>query len=473
MTEEAPKFNCTVNIEESGVWKKKITVVIPRDEIDAELGRQFSDIRLNAQLPGFRKGRAPKRLVEKRFGEDVTEQAKFRLLARAFDQVEDSEDFDILGEPDLKPEDIVMPETGDFTFVYEVEVKPEFEVPALEGIKIEKQVADVTEENIDQAVEMLCKRAGSMDEVEVAEADDHVMTDITLKIEGIDEPVELTEWPLWVSPCTVKGIRVEDMASVITGVKTGDKKQYSTTVSEDHKEADWQNKKVDMDIEVKYVKRLKPAELTEEFLTSIGVKDEADLRQQIEEDLDSRSDAESKRLMADQVFDYLEANTNFDLPEGITARYAERLVTRKIQEMLNQGVPYEVIEREIEEIRAKVGEDAAKQMKMSFIMERVCEKLEVTATDAEVNNFIAQLAYKYGRRPEKMRDELAASNRIAGIRDNIAEEKAIAKILEMADVVDKDPDADDKNAAPKKKKVAKKTAAKKTTAKKADKSDKE
>ena len=458
------KFNCTVEITDSGVWKKKINVVIPREEIDAELGNQFSEIRKSAQLPGFRKGRAPKRLIEKRFGQDVIDQAKFRLLAKAFDQVEDSEDFDILGEPDLSPEDIVMPETGDFTFEYEVEVKPEFELPALEGVKVEKQVVDVSDENIDNAIEMLCKRAGKMEEVEVAEDEDHVMTDIVLNIEGVEEPVELTEWPLWVSPCTVKGIRVEDMADVIKGVKKGDEKKYSTTITDDHKEEAWRGKKVDMEIKVQYVKRLKPAELTEEFLNSIGIVDEADLRRQVEEEIESRSDAESRRMMAEQVFDYLDSNVSFDLPEGITARYAERLVSRRVQEMLNQGIPYETIEREIEEIRAKVGEDAAKQMKMSFIMEKVCEKLEISVTEAEVNSFIAQMAYRYNRRPEKMRDELAASNRIPGIRDSIAEEKAMAKILEMAEVSDKASDEPKKKTA---KKTVKKTA-KKATKKKAE-----
>ncbi|MBN2064108.1 MAG: trigger factor [Sedimentisphaerales bacterium] len=457
---DAPKFNCTVDITDSGVWKKKISVVVPRSEVDAELERQFGDIRMNAQLPGFRKGRAPKRLVEKIFSKDVVNQAKFRLLARAFEQVEEGEDFDILGEPDLTPDDIVLPETGDFTFEYEVEVKPVFELPNLEGIKVEKQVAEVTDENIDSAVEMLCKRSGSMEEIEVAEAEDHVMTDIVLTIDGVAEPMDLKEWPLWVSPCTVKGIRVEDMASVLEGVKKGDVKKHSVTVSEDFKIAEWAGKKADMVITVTNIKRLKPAELTEEFIKSLGVADEAELRQVIAEDMESRLDSESRRLMAEQIYDYLESSTNFDLPVGITARYADRLVSRKIQELLNKGVPYTELEQKIEEIRASAGESAAKQMKMSFIMERICEKLEITATESEVNAFIAQLAYKYGRRPEKMRDELAAQNRIAGIRDSIAEEKAIAKILETANVVDKEPEAADKKDE---KKAAKKPVRKKAS----------
>lgn len=463
---ESEKFNCTVNIVESGVWKKKITVVIPREEIDAELAKQFGDLRQNTQLPGFRKGRAPKRLVEKRFGEEVIEQTKFRLLARAFEQVEDSEDFDILGEPDLKPDDIVMPETGDFTFEYEVEVKPEFDLPELEGIRIEKQLADVTEQDVDKALSMLCNRLGTMEEVDVAQADDHVMTDIVLKIEGIDEPIEANEWPLWVCPCTVKGIRLEDIAPVLTGVKRGDVKQYSTTISEDHKEATWQGKKVDMEITVQNIKRLKPAELTEEFAKNLGVESVADLRRHIEEDLDSRKDAESSKLMAEQVFNYLDANTNFDLPVGVTSRYAERLVSRRVQQMLEEGVSYDDIARQIEEIRAMVGEDAAKQMKMSFIMENVCQVLDISASDAEVNSYISSLAYKYGRRPEKMREELVAANRIAGIRDNIAEQKAIAQILEMAEVVDKAPENDSAEKPAKK-------ATKKAKSEKTDNSEKE
>ena len=462
------EFKSDVKIEDTGVWKKKITVVVPREQIESELESQYSELRQSAQLPGFRKGRAPKRLIEKRFGQDIKDQAKYRLLAQAFQQVEEDEDFEILGEPDLKPEDIVMPEEGDFTFEYEVEVKPEFELPTLEGIKVEKEVVEITEEKINDAVEMLCKRAGSMEEVDTADNDDHVMTDIVLTIEGIEEPVELTEWPLWVSPCTVKGIRVEDMADVIKGVKKGDVKKHSMTISEDHKESDWQGKKVDMEIKVQYVKRLKPAELTEEFLTGIGCKDENDLRRQIEEEMESKEDQESRRLMADQIYDYLDEKVEMEVPENAAAKYADRLVSRRVQEMLQQGVPYTEIEKTIEEIRATSSEQAQKQMKMSFILEKICDTLEVEVEAAEINSFIANMAYRYGRRPEKMKEELAAQGRLEGIRDALAEEKAISKVLEKAEVVDKDPAKKEKTAKKTTKKTAKKKTAKKATKKKTD-----
>ena len=450
------EFKSEVKIEDTGLWKKKITVVVPREQIDAELDSQYGDLRQSAQLPGFRKGRAPKRLIEKRFGQEIKDQAKFRLLAQAFQQVEDDEDFDILGEPDLNPEEIVMPEEGDFTFEYEVEVKPEFELPKLEGIKVEKQVVEITDEKVSEAVEMLCKRAGSMEEVDKAEDDDHVMTDIVLNIEGIDEPVELTEWPLWVSPCTVKGIRVENMAEVIKGVKKGDVKKHSMTISDDHKEAGWQGKKVDMEIKVQYVKRLKPAELTEEFLTSIGCKDENELRRQIEEEMENREDQDSRRLMSEQIYDYLDANVEMEVPENAAAKYADRLVSRNIQQMIQQGVPYTEIEKTIEEIRATSSKQAQNQMKMSFILEKICEKLEIEVTTTEVNSFIANMAYQYGRRPEKMKEELAAHGRLDGIQDAIAEEKAIAKVLEMAEVVDKEPEKKEKAPKKAKKKVVRK-----------------
>lgn len=459
---DAKKFNCTVTITDSGVWKKKISVVVPRSEVDAELERQFSEIRTNIQFPGFRKGRTPRRLVEKIYSKDVTNQAKFSLLTRAFEQVEDGEDFDILGEPDLTPDDIVLPETGDFTFEYEVEVKPEFELPVLDGITVEKEVVEVTEESIDTTIKNLCRRFGSMEEVEVAESEDHVMTDTVVTIEGVEEPLDLKEWPMWVSACTVKGIKVEDMASVLAGVKVGDVKKHSVIIAEGVKTAEWVGKKADMVITVKQIKRLKPAELTEEFIKSLDVEDEAELRKVVAEDMEARLDAVSTRRMAVQIYDYLEANTKFELPVGITARYADRLANRSVQELLNKGVSYAEIEQKAEEIKASAGEDAARQMRMSFILERVCEKLDITVTDAEINAVISQLSHKYGRRPEKMREELIAANRIAGIRDNIAEEKAVAKILETANVVDKEPSVADGDKA-EDKKAAKKPVRKKVS----------
>ncbi len=481
--EEDQKLNCQVAIEESGPWKKKIIVEIQRGEIDKELDNQYGELRRSADIPGFRKGRAPRRLMEKRYGSEITDQTKLRLLAQAFEQIEEEQDFEILGEPDFDPQKLELPDEGDFKFEYEIEVKPEFELPKLEGIKVEKQIVEISEDRVNETLDSLRKRQGKMVEVDVADDEDHVLSSVSLKIEGIDEPVEIDDQPLWVSPCTVSGVRFEDMGKVLKGVKKDDVKKTEINIPQDHSNDEYKGKKADLTINVKAVKRLAPAEVTEEFCQSFGAGNETDLKRVIEENLESQQDQESRKLMTDQIRQYLNNNIEFELPLGVAARHTERMLGRRYQELLRQGIAQEEIAQNIEQLRATTSEESNQELKTSFILEKVCDKLEIEVSDVELNGAIAQIASVYQRRPEKLRDDMAREGRLESMRQQIREEKGIEKILEMAEVVDapetkpqakpeKPAKKPAKKAESKPAKAESKPAAKKTAEKTAPKTDK-
>ena len=456
--EEEEKLQCEVEISESGAWKKKISIVIPRSEIDKELNKDYDEFRRTALVPGFRKGRAPRRLVEKRFGEEVDEKAKLRLLTQVFEQIDEDHDFEILGEPDLDIEKIEVPETGDMSFEYEIEVKPEFELPELEGIKVEKPLFEVTDDRVNESLEALQRRAGKLEDVtEGAKEDDMVTADVTMTAEGLEEPETREGVPMRVGSTAVMGVMIEDMGKVLDGAKAGDSKTCSAEAPDTHEKEEVRGKKVEFALEVKEVKRLIPAELNDEFYGMFGVADEAELRERITEDLEDRADREVRGMMKRQINEHLEKSVEFELPEGVAARHANRVLQRRYYELLQEGVPNDQLEENIERLRAASSAESARQLKMSFILEKAADKLEVEVTEGEVNAFIAQTAATYQTRPERLRDQMAKEGRLEQLRDEIASEKVIDRILEMAEVVDAPPV---EKAEEKPKKAKKKTSKK-------------
>jgi len=436
--EEQKKMECTVDITDSGSWKKKIKVVIPRHEIDKELDKQFSDFRKEAAVPGFRKGRAPRRLIEKRFDEDVRDQAKLRLLAQAFEQIDDGEDFEILGQPDFDPAAVKLPAEGDMIFEYEVEVKPQFEMPPLEGIKVEKPLVEVNAQRINEAIKEMQKRNGAMENITDGGAieDDMVIGSVTMKVEGVETPETVEKTYMRVGRAVVMGVLVEDMDKTLKGAKIGEVKQCSATVADTHTNEAYRGKKADFTITVKEIRRLKPAELNEDFFKQIGISDEADLRRRIEEHLEDQAERDQRDAMRNQIYKYLDEKINFELPVGIAARFADRVLQRRYYELLNQGIPGDRIVENLEQLKAASSEQANRELKTSFIMESVADKLELSVSEAEVNGFIARAAMYYGRRPEKLKEEMNREGRLESIRSQIRDEKAIDKLLEMAQVVD-------------------------------------
>ena len=112
------------------------------------------------------------------------------------------------------------------------------------------------------------------------------------------------------------------------------------------------------------------------------------------------------------------------------------MLGRRYQELLQQGVAQEEIAQNIEQLRATTSEEANLDLKMSFIMDKVCDELEIEVSDVELNGAIARIASVYKCRPETLRDNMAREGRLESMRQQIREEKAIEKILEMAEVVD-------------------------------------
>lgn len=472
--DQEQQFACEVDVRDSGAWQKKISVTIPREQVDEEMDRQLGEFRWSAEVPGFRKGRAPRRLIEKRYGDELNNQVKLRLLGQAFEKIESEHEFDILTEPDLDPEAMELPAEGDFTFEYEVEIKPEFELPQLEGMQIEKSAFEVTDERVNDALEHMRERLGQMVEVtDGAQAGDLVTVDVKAKVEGVEEEATEEGATVRVGQAGVMGVLVEDMDKVLKGAKAGDAKKAKAKAGDSHEKEKWQGKEVEFELTVKAIRRLQPAELNEEFFSRFGVSDESELRERIEEDLEQRADREIRNMMAQQVLQKLDEQVQFELPAGVAGRHADRMLQRRFFELLQQGVGQEQIQENLEQLRASSSEESRRQLKMSFVMEKVAQQLDVEISEGEVNAVVAQFAMQYGRRPERLREELTAQGRLDQIRDQIRDEKAVDKILEMAEVVDKPGEAAEEKKPAEKKPAAEKTAKKssKKSTKKADKKE--
>src|SRR4030042_509156 len=150
----------TVKIEESGPCKKKVIIEVPEETVKKTTDEQYETLRKEALVPGFRKGRVPRRLLEKRFGKETTEQIKLKLLAEASDSALKDSKLNVLRDPDIDFEKVELPAAGPLKFDFEVEVRPEFDLPRLDGIPVEKQKLKVTDEQMDAEIEQLQKWSG-------------------------------------------------------------------------------------------------------------------------------------------------------------------------------------------------------------------------------------------------------------------------------------------------------------------------
>jgi len=438
--EQAPALKYTATIEPVGPCKKKIVIEVPQDEIKNATDKQYNDLRKEAMVPGFRKGRAPRRLLEKRFGKETTEAVKLKLLAQVSESAIKDNKLDVLGEPKIEHEKIELPDTGSLKFDFEVEVRPEFDLPPLEGIPVSKTKLEVTDEQINREIQRLQRWSGiwTPRQTGAIELDDQIIADVILKTEGLEEQQRLDNIEIYVRQNGFVGaIPVEKLDELLVGAKPGDLKQTTVEVPKTYFREEYRGKKVDIQITVKDIKWLKPAALDENFLKRYGVEDENELREKIHDILQSQLEQQSRTEMTEQIYKYLLDNTKFDLPLDIVAAHSTTLLRRQYGNLIIRGLPKEQIEEQMDQLRASSEEQAKEQLKTFFIMDEVADKLQIDVTEEEINGRIAQLAIQRGQRPERMREEMARDGSLAQFSLQVRESKCIAKLLESADVTEK------------------------------------
>lgn len=152
--------------------------------------------------------------------------------------------------------------------------------------------------------------------------------------------------------------------------------------------------------------------------------------------MEARLETEKQQAMRAEISKFLLDNAQFDLPEGLSARHTQRVLNRRYTELLLRGVVREEIDRNLQQLESAAAEQAAGDLKLSFILAKVAEAEGLEVDEGEVNARVAQIGRQQNRRPERVRTELANEGRLDQLAASMLEEKAIEKVMESAKVVD-------------------------------------
>ena len=429
-----------VKITDAGPCKKKVSVEIPATKISKAFDGQYEDLRKNALVPGFRKGRAPRRLLEKRFGKESSLQVKLKLLADASEAALKDNNIESLGEPDIDHEKIELPATGPMKFEFEIEVRPDIKLPGLEGIPVEKPKLEVTDDDVEKEIAELQKRLGTWKPKDGKIAlDDQVIADVTLKSDSETEKMANTEITIRKRGFVGKVV-IDDLDKLLVGAKAGDVKTASTDVPSSFYEEKYRGKKVDVEIKINDVKELAPAELNESFFKRIGVPNKEELKTNLRQRGQRDLERQQHDVMRQEVRQYLLGKVDFDLPEDVVADQSRSILQRQYTRLLLQGLKAEDVQKQMEQLKTASQQQAEESLKSYFIMDAVAKKFDIKATDEEINGYIAQAAMYRQVRPEKLREQMARDGSLVEAALEIREIKCIDKILESAKITEVAPE---------------------------------
>lgn len=478
-TEDGIQFD--VKIEDAGPACKALTITISEDQIKDKIENSYGTLEDEAVVPGFRRGRAPRRLLEKRFASHVRDDVKNQLLSESYTQAIQDNELDPLSDPDVQDaENLELPESGDLTFTVKVEVTPDVELPAYDTLEVTKTITTVAEGDVDSEIERMCQQSGQPTTPEDATIQEGDYAGVSVKIqagENADDDAEvLQEVPLdhvLVNGESaeykghVAGIVVEDLGKTLTGKKQGDEVAVSMTGPSSHENEDIKDKPITIKLSIGSIHRIEPATV-ESITEQMGLSSEDELKERVKTMLEQRAEQNTQADLYQQLTDALVEKIELELPEGITGQQSARVLQRQGMEMLYRGVPEEEVKAKLAEMRSSTEEQAVRQLKQFFILDKASKELEVDVDEQELNGRIAMMAMQQGRRPDKLRQEMGKQGQIEQLYLQIREQKTLDKILEQAKVTEVEGEKEDAKPAAKttKKKTSKKKSSKKTTKKK-------
>ena len=437
--EEKQKLALDVKVDTKGACERHVTVTITREDIDRYFSKAFDDLCPKAEVPGFRAGRAPRKLVETRFKEQVADQVKGSLLMDSMTQVNEEHQFSAISEPDFDFDAIEIPATGAMTFEFDLEVRPEFALPVWKGLSLERPVREYTDEDVTRHLKDVLARFSHMEPFEgAAEAGDYVVCDLAFKHNG-ETISTAAEQTIRIRPSlSFSDANVAAFDKLMTGVSAGEVRTAKAKVSDGCDNEALRGQEIDVEFQVHEVKRLELPDLNPAFLDRIGgFKDEAELREFVLAELSRQLKYHQQKQVRQQITASLTESATWDLPKELVRRQERRELDRAVMELRASGFSDEVIRAHANELRQNSRRSTERALKEHFILERIAEEEKLEAEPKDYDDEIVLIATQSDESPRRVRARLEKRGQMDSLRNQIIERKVIEMITEAAVVTEK------------------------------------
>jgi trigger factor len=431
---EQPKLNLSVKIDTSGSCKRHITVTIPPEDIERYFDNKFKELAPTAQVPGFRPGRAPRKLVESRFRKEVTEQVKGALLVDSMAQVNEDHKLAAISEPDFDLDAVEVPTDGPMVFEFDLEVRPDFDMPNWKGLSIERPQYDFGDKDVDRRLQQMLAKYGQLVPFDgPADVGDYITCNLTFRHDGEDLS-RGEEETIRIRPVlSFRDGNVEKFDQLMKGVTAGQTRVAKAKLSASAPNEALRGQEVEAVFEVLDVKKLELPELTDDVLSDLGdFASEQELREAILDNLRRQLAYHQQQRARQQITEALIKDANWELPPDLLKRQSQRELERSVLELRRSGFSEQEIRAHANQLRQNSQVSTARSLKEHFILERIAEEESIDAQEQDYEDEVALIALQSGEAPRKVRARLEKRGLWDVLRNQIIERKVIELVQSHA-----------------------------------------
>jgi trigger factor len=424
----------TVEVETQPGSVSTLQIELPPEEVSKEWDAIANSFARFAKIPGYRPGKAPRAVIEKRFRKEIHDELTKKLVSRSYHDAIEQKQLRVVLLTNV--EDVQFGDDRSMRFRATVVTAPEFELPEYRNIQVRLPDTKVSEAEVDAALERL--REQSADFVDVPERGLQMEDFAVLDFEGAIEGRPISE----IAPNASKNLHggkkfwlhvapenfLPRFCEQIVGMKRGETRSVQVEFPAEFPVAELAGKKADYAVTLNEIKQKVLPAIDDAFAARLAPgKTVADLRHMIEHDLEHEKEHEVERAKESQVVKFLHEHTAFDLPLPLLKSETRRALNELVHGNRARGVPDDILKGKEKELVEGAGSLAAHRLKTNFILSRIAEREKIEVSREELDARIREEAARYDISVDKMRKELQEHDGLNGL----AEQLLLGKTLDF------------------------------------------
>ncbi|MGD2080596.1 MAG: trigger factor [Nitrospirota bacterium] len=408
-------------VEDISATKKRLRIEIPSEAIESEMQSGLRGLQKRAKIPGFRPGKAPLSIIEKRFGKEVEGDVMEKLLPEYYSSALKEANLSPVARPVFEAEPRLR-RNSPLEMTLTVEIRPEIKDLKYEGVKVKDIPVEVEDEEVEESLDRLReKRAVYEPSEEGAAHGDLVVLDYETSGEG-EEGNEYKDQTYKVG----HGVMPEEFAKEVEGMKKGGSKEFKVTFPEDFPSPEAAGREVGFKVSVKEVKKPVLPEIDDELAKDVGFDDLGALKKHVAEQIRGQKEDTVRKMQKAEAVSKIIADHPFDAPESMVEAELERLVMEAKQS--GRKEPEEAL-------AAELRPSAENHVKASILLDTIGEKEGVKVTDEEAKGRLEEQAARIGMTPENiMKYYISRDGSLEGLKHELFEDKVLGLLLERADI---------------------------------------
>jgi trigger factor len=428
-----------IAIEEVSACRRRLRIEVPANRVAEEVSRVSADFQKHAQIKGFRAGKAPLSVIEKRYAKEIEEEVKRLLIPTAFREA--VKDKNLKVSTALNVEEVNYVPGVSMSFSALVDLEPDFSLPEYKGLKVKKSDATIGNADINETIDRLRNQMADYKTVEGRPVQENDLAVVTYEGTLDGKPlVDLLPNAKHLAKNEKFWVMIKDetflpgFAKQLIGANSGDERKVSVTFPADFPQEDLRGKIAEYQVKIDEIKETVLPEFNDEFAKQVANTTADELKMRITANLQMQKQEQAKNEHVKQIFEQLGTKSNFDLPESSVQNQTRNLIYDIVRENEMRGVPGNVLEEKKQDIFTNAQATAKDQVKLSFILGKIAEAEKIEVTNDELIAEVSRISAQQNIPPKKFIKQLQKNDGFNSIRDSLLNRKAIDFLLQSANI---------------------------------------